>query len=181
MSRAIQQVGLPDADVAEYLGPADVVALVGAAVEVDLRGGGRVRADLALAFPYVPAIGDTLLIIGKAGEHWVIGVIRGRGHARLTFPGDVDLRAEGQLTLRSDKRVAIRGPELDIETGAIKMVARAVTEKFTTFYQRVRDTLSVRAGQSHTVVDDRSFTTAKNASIVSEEAMTINGNEIHLG
>jgi hypothetical protein len=48
-------------------------------------------------------------------------------------------------------------------------------------YQRVRGALEVRAGKAHTVVDDSSFLTAKNASIVTEETMSINGNEIHLG
>ena len=36
-------------------------------------------------------------------------------------------------------------------------------------------------GTAHTVVDDTSFMTAKNASIVTEETMSINGDEIHLG
>ena len=47
--------------------------------------------------------------------------------------------------------------------------------------QRVTGSLEVRAGQTQTVVEGRSIMTAKNASIVTEEAMTINGEEIHLG
>jgi hypothetical protein len=54
-------------------------------------------------------------------------------------------------------------------------------EKLASLYQRVRGALNVHAGEAHTVVDDASFLTAKNASIVTEETMSINGDQIHLG
>ena len=137
---------------------------------------------MALAFPYQPEVGDVLLVIGKGGAFYVIGVLSGKGKAVLAFQGGVDVRAQGgPLTLSSDQGVAIRGPELDIETNKLRMFAGSVVQKFNSLCQRVRDALQIRAGESHTVVDDRSFMTAKNASIVTEETMSINGQEIHLG
>jgi hypothetical protein len=48
-------------------------------------------------------------------------------------------------------------------------------------YQRVTTLLSVHAKESHTAVDESSITKAKNAAILTEEAMSINGKQIHLG
>lgn len=183
MSHAARKVApLPLTRPTDHLGPGRVVRVAPHEIEVELREGERVTAQTALAFPYVPEEGDVLLVIGKGEEHWIIGVIHGTGKTALAFPGAVDLRAQGgPLTLSSDHGVAIRGPEVEVEAGKLRMFADSVVQKCTSLYQRVRDALDVRAGQAHTVVDERSYLTAKNASIVTEETMSINGNEIHLG
>jgi len=179
-ARKIRPLEAPRPD--DYLGPGHVIAVAPHEVEVEIGEGLRVSARMALAFPYAPEPGDVLLVIGKGADHYVIGVLHGTGRAALSFQGGVDIRAQGgPLTLSSDQAVAIRGPELEVEAGKLRMVAGSVVQKFTSLVQRVRDAMSVRAGQAHTVVDDRSLMTAKNASIVTEEAMTINGSEIHLG
>jgi hypothetical protein len=176
--RILRELPRPD----DYLGPGHVIRVEPHEVEVEIRGGERVRAQMALAFPYAPEPGDVLLIIGKGEDHYIIGLLQGTGKTALSFQGAVDLRAQGgPLTLSSDQGVAIRGAEVEVEAGKLRMIAGSAVQKFTSLYQRVRDALSVRAGQAHTVVDDRSFMTAKNASILTEEAMTINGSEIHLG
>jgi hypothetical protein len=173
---------IPSPQASDYLGPGHVVGIEPHEVEVEIRGGERARATMALSIPYSPAIGDTLLVIGKNGDHYVIGVIHGTGATDLSFQGAVRLRAEGgPLTLSSDEGVAIEGPSLTVHAGKVEMFAGAVVQKFTSLYQRVREALNVHAGKAHTVVDDASFTTAKNASIVTEETMSINGKEIHLG
>jgi hypothetical protein len=166
----------------DYLGPGDVVAVMPHEVEVEIRGGQRARAQMALSIPYEPCVGDVLLVIGKDDEHYVIGVLHGSGKTSLSFQGAVDLRATGgPLTLSSDVGVALHGPEMEIQTGKLEVFAGAVVEKFGSLYQRVRGALNVHAGKTHTVVDDASFMTAKNASIVTQETMSINGDEIHLG
>lgn len=168
--------------VAEYLGPGRVVEARPGAVEVEIGGGERAVAQMALAYPYAPVVSDVLLVIGRGGEYYVIGVLHGTGRATLAFSGGVELRAEGgPLTLSSDRGVAIRGPEMEVETGKLRMIAGSVAQKFGSLYQRVRESLSVHAGQAQTIVEERSSLTAKNASIVTEETMTINGSEIHLG
>lgn len=179
-ARKIAPLPVPHPDV--YLGPARVTKAAPHAIEVELRGGVRVEAQAALAFPYAPAQGDVLLVIGKDGEHWIIGVVHGAGTTRLAFQGAVDLRAEGgPLTLSSDQRVAIRSPEIEVEASKLRTFAESVVERCTSLVQRVRNTLDVRAGEARTVVNGSSHLTAKEASIVTEQTMSINGSEIHLG
>lgn len=166
----------------EYLGPGRVLSVGPPEVEVELGHGERVTAQMALTFPYSPVVSDVLLVIGRGGDHYVIGVLHGTGRSTLSFQGGVEVRAQGgPLTLSSDQGVNIRGPEVEVETGKLRMIAGSVAQKFTSLYQRVRDSLNVHAGQAVTIVEDRSLLTAKNASIVTEDTMTINGNEIHLG
>lgn len=166
----------------DYLGPARVVAVEPHAVHVELGDGSRSRARLALAFPYAPEPGDELLVIGKGDEHYVIGVLHGTGTTALSFPGTVDLRAEGgPLRLSSDRGVSIQGPALHIEAGKLAVVAGAVVQTLDSLCQRVRGALSVHARRTHTVVEERSLLTAKDAAILTEDTMSINGREIHLG
>lgn len=180
--RKVHELVVPRPAPGEYLGPGRVVEVRPHEIEVEIRGGDRVIARMALAYPYEPAAGDELLVIGRGAEHYVIGVLHGAGRATLAFQGGVEIRAQGgPLTLSSDAGVQIRGPEVEMETGTLRMFAGSVAQKFTSLYQRVRDSLSVHAGKAHTVVDDASFLSAKNASIVTEQTMSINGNEIHLG
>ena len=55
-------------------------------------------------------------------------------------------------------------------------------EKLGTLYQRVRGLLRrARAGEAQTIVDEGALTRAKSAAILTEETMTINGKQIHLG
>jgi hypothetical protein len=181
-SAARKIVPLPVPGPTEYLGPARVTRVAPHALEVEIRGGERAAAQMALAFPYAPAEGDVLLVIGKGDEHWVIGVIQGTGRAALAFQGGVEISATGgPLTLTSDRGVAIRGPDVEVEAGKLEVLAGSVVERFTSLYQRVRDAWNVRAGEAHTIVDGSSHLTAKDASIVTEETMSINGSEIHLG
>ncbi len=176
----IHELPLPRPD--DYLGPGYVVAVEPHEVTVEIRGGERARAQMALSIPYAPVLGDVLLVIGKGGEHYVIGVLHGSGKTSLSFEGAVDLRATGgPLTLSSDQGVAIHGPEVDIQTGKLEVLATSLVEKLGSLYQRVRDALNIHAGKAHTVIDDSSFMTAKNAAIITEETMSINGKEIHLG
>jgi hypothetical protein len=183
MSHAARKVvPLPVQSPAEYLGPARVTRVAPHEVAVEIRSGEEVTAQMALAFPYAPAEGDVLLVIGKGGEHWVIGVVHGAGKAALAFQGGVEISAQGgPITLTSDRGVAIRGPDVEVEAGKLSMIAGSVVERFTSLYQRVRDAWSVRAGEARTIVDGSSHLTAKEASIVTEETMSINGSEIHLG
>jgi len=183
MSHAARKVvPLPVPSPSEYLGPARVTCAAPHALRVEIRGGEEVEAEMALAYPYAPAEGDVLLVIGKGGEHWVIGVIHGTGKARLAFQGAVEISAQGgPLTLTSDQAVAVRGPDVEVEAGKLQVIAGSVVERFTSLFQRVRDAWSMRAGEAHTIVDGHSHLTAKEASIVTEETMSINGSEIHLG
>jgi hypothetical protein len=166
----------------EYLGPAAVTAIRAGELEVRLPTGALVRAQSALAFPYRPALEDLVLVIGKEDEHYVIGVLRGAGDTTLAFQGNVSVRAVGgRLDLAGDEGVAVRGRELDVVVGALKVVAESMMHKAATAYQRITGLLSVHAGESHAIVDGASLSRSKNETILTEEKMTINGKQIYLG
>ena len=165
-----------------YLGPAEVLEASVQDVVVRIVEGVEVRATLALAFPYRPATGDLLLVIGQDDELDVIGVLKGAGSADLAIQGDVRLHAiEGKLELSGDRGVKLAGPEVDVTTGRLTMMADTLVQKCTQAFQRVRGLLTLRAGRAHTVVDEASYSKARNMVLVSDERVMINGKQIHLG
>jgi hypothetical protein len=169
------------ATVSDYLGPGVVRVVRPHEVELERDDGALVVAEMALAFPYRPAVGDVLLVVGKDRASYVIGVLRGAGRTTLALPGDVELRAEGSLTLSGDRGVHVRGDEVTLTTPKLRVVAGAVSQTFTSLWQRVTSLLSVHAAETHTIVDGASVTRAKSATLLTEETATINGREIHLG
>jgi Protein of unknown function (DUF3540) len=173
----IEQPANPDL----YLGPAEVVRARPTEVEVALPRGGHVQARLALAYAYEPLPGDDVLVIGNEEGHWIIGVLRGKGPSVLRFPADAELRAEGTLRIAADRGVEITSPELAVTAKKIRMVASEVVHAFTTLRQRIQELLSVHAGQAHTVVAGSMHSQSKNATILTEEKVSINGKEVHLG
>lgn len=162
------------------LGPAKVVELRGATPIVALPDGREVRAELALAFPYAPQPGDTLLVIGKA-QHYVIGVLQAGGEVSLRFRGDVSVHAVGgKLDLKGDEGVALDAPEVSMRTGKLEVVADKVVHKFTNLYQRVRERLNSHSGEKLELVDGQWHTRAESASVVTRGVVAINGKEVHL-
>ena len=170
-------------DAAElYLGPATVVQAGVRDVTVRLENGHTVTAELALALPYVPAIDDVVLALGKDARHYVVGVLHGSGETSLNFRGNVKLRAiGGSLDIGADEEVRVKGKAIALESGQLRLMSDTVIQKCTTMYQRVRDLMNVRAKRIDTNVDEGTVTKAKRATILTEETMTINGKRIHLG
>jgi hypothetical protein len=166
----------------EYLGPAEVTRVRSDAVVVSLPEGRSVQAGLAFAVPYQPVVGDVLLVIGRGASHWALGVIVGSGRSTLSLQGDVDVRAiGGKLSLSGDRGVELHGPEVGIYTKALRMVARDMSQRFESVCQRVSSLLSVHAGESQLLVEGSATTQAKRATILTDETVTINGREVHLG
>lgn len=165
----------------EALGPATVLSVDGPRVEVELETGERTTATLALALPYRPVVGDTLLVIGEA-RRYVIGVIEGRGRTELTTEGDLHLHASnGALTLGADRGVRVLGPGLEVIVERFGVTAKSAVEKVGSLFQRVREVMHVQAGESHLVVDGTSLQRAKKVAVVAEETASVNGKQIHLG
>jgi Protein of unknown function (DUF3540) len=182
MNAVVRKIRRIPREVEEYLGPAEVTAVFAHEVVVSLPDGGVTRVKLAFSMPYTPAFGDILLIIGKDSAHYAIGVIRGSGRTDLSFQGNVQLRSvDGKLSLEGDRGVEIRGPELDVYTGALRMIARNVVQTFESVCQHVTALLRVHAGESQTLVDGGAYTHAKTAAILTKETVIVNGREIHLG
>lgn len=166
----------------DYLGPAEVVVVAPTSVVVELPGRGELRAEPAFALPYAPVVGDLLLVIAKGDACYAIGVLRGSGKTRIALQGDVDLSAEGgRLRLSSDQGIELHGPELDVHAGKLRVVADAVQQTFSSVCQRVKSLLHVHAGEARTLVDGGSFAQSKSATILTEENVTVNGKEIHIG
>jgi hypothetical protein len=164
------------------LARAVVTGTSGTAVDVALSDGTEARATFALALPYEACVGDVLLVIGDGAEHFVIGVISGKGKTSLELQGDVALHAVGgALALSGDEGVSLRGPVVEVQADRLQTVARAVVETFSQLFQRVSDVLHVHARQHVSITDEGSYAQAKTTAIQTEETVTINGKEIHLG
>lgn len=171
-----------DRSASEYLDRATVLASARTHVEVELIGGRRVEAQLALAIPYRPSIGDELLVIGGASGYWVIGVIAGRGTTELCMPGDVDLHAmNGRLRLRGDRGVDIAGETIGLTSRTLRVAADTAVERFGNLVTQVREMLSTKAGERHTNVAGASLETAQRVTILAEDNVAVNGQQIHLG
>jgi hypothetical protein len=164
-----------------YLGPAEVVRALGREVEVALPKGGVERARLAIAYAYEPAPGDEVLVIGGQTGHWIIGVLHGSGRAVVHFPADAEIRAGGTLKLTGDRGVSVEAPEVTLSAQKLRAIASEVVHTFGSLRQRIAELLSVHAGQSHTVVEGTAHSQSKSATILTEQKISINGKEVHLG
>lgn len=163
------------------LGPAKVLEVGPTGVTVTFADHGAVRATIAVAFPYAARAGDDVLVIGKAGRYWVIGVEQSSGPSSLSVNGDLELRATGKLTLAAEEGVAIATPDVEIRTKKLRVFAESVLEHAQSMALRVREVYTLFAGEAHNVVEGTHTTQAKRAKVVTEETVSINGREIHLG
>lgn len=161
------------------LGAARVTAVELPWVQVELPAR-SVRARIALAVPYEPAVGDDVLVIGDDAEHWVIGVIATSGRGALAFPGDLEVRAGGTLRL-TGTQVEVRGEEVRVFAAKLKTFAESALETFGSVKQRVRDLLAVHAGEARTIVDGGAHTQADHATLLTKGKVGINGKAVHLG
>lgn len=170
------------AEPGRFLGPATVTVAAAGELEARLPDGQLVRPRMAIAFPFEPAVGDDLLLIGQEGRYFVIGVVASSGATHLRFRGNVELRAvDGALELAGAQGVEIRGPQVTIKTRKLDVYAERASELFGSALTRVKELLSVHAGSAETTVDGAWTHRSKQAVVSSEEAVTINGKEVHLG
>ena len=165
-----------------YLGPAHVMRSGNREVRVRLETGDVVDAQLAMALPYISVEGDVVLVTGRDERHYVLGVLSGSGQTALHFRGDVDLRSiGGNVTIHADKGVKLQGDEVAIEARQMSVVADALVQRFNSVMQRVRGLFSSRVKQAQLIVDETAFSKAKSATLLTEESVVINGEQIHLG
>lgn len=184
MTAALSFVGELDAEAlgGRYLGPATVTSTGAASLEARLPTGETIEPKMALAYPFVPAENDSLLVIGGGGRYFVIGVIESTGETLLRFRGNVTVRSvEGALDLHGEHGVELRGPQIALETKKLSVIADKATEVFGTLFTRVKELMSVHAGESDAVVHGQWSNRSKRAAITSEEVVSINGKEVHLG
>ena len=182
MASTAEVLSLPALAGAVELGPATVISVEAAGVWLRLRDGRRTHATFAMTLPYAAEEGDIVLAIGDGRETWVIGIVQGRGKTALRLQGDVEVHAVGgKLELTGDRGVTVKGPEVGLVAKDLRFVASSIVQKTETLYHRVRDLFSVHAKRTHTVVDETAFSKAKSQTMLTEDAMTINGKQINLG
>jgi len=173
-------VGIGPAEL--LVGPARVVEVGPSWVLVEAAGrSGSLRADLAFSQPYQPALGDLLVVLGKPGELYAVGVLRGQGRTTLAVEGDLDVVASGTLRLRGQRGVCIEGDEVAIETGKLSVAARTAVEVLGSLVQRVTGLLSQQARDIHVQAEESVVTRGKNATILTEENVVVNGKQLYLG
>ncbi len=162
------------------LGPGRVVSLEGQTPTVEFEGT-PVRAELALAFPYEPSVGDELLIIGQLERHYVIGVLRARGVVSLRFMGDVTIASVGgRLDLQGDT-VRVRAQNIEFTSRSVKTWTENIVERAKTVYRRVQETLDVHTGETRELCDGTISTRAETLNTCAAGVIAFNGKQIHLG
>lgn len=168
----------------DYLGPADVI---GASpdrpdrVVVRSEDGDERAAGLALPFGYQPRVGDVLLVLTAGKQSWAIGTILATGPVRVESTSDVAIVAGGKLRLEGRESVDVAGRVVEIGAETLRTAARVAVERFDSLAQRVRGLLTVHAQDAQTLVDGDALQKSRNATVLTEETMTINGRQVHLG
>jgi hypothetical protein len=170
------------AQTAARLTQATVLASLMGCADVRLDGGEERQAVLAFTFPYVPQAGDRLLVVTQGSEAFAIGVLAGQAQSKLTFSGDVEVRAlDGRLHLRGDEGVTLESPQLTIRAQLLRRFAGTVNERVDTAYRWVRELLTVRAGESRRVVEGEDHSRSQRSVTLAEGTVRIDGDQVHLG
>jgi hypothetical protein len=161
------------------VGSAEVVRAGG--THATVRFGGReVEARLALAFLYQPVPGDQVVVVGGE-EHFIVGVLAGRGTVRLAAPADLELSAQGEVRIAGAKGVRLRGPRLTVAVEKMEVVAQIVVERTTRALRWARDLVETRAGRSRTIVEGACTTRAGDIVGTARGIVKFDGDKIHLG
>ncbi len=164
-----------------YLGPARVRRIVGTRIQLEFPDESP-WALLALAYPYQPVVGDTVLAAGQ-GENWyVIGVLQGTGKTTLMVPGDFAIMApRGHVSIIAGKGFQVKSPEVKITAGKLELAAKRVMEHFVDATRWVKETFQIRAGHVRTDVEGDYQVRATRINERAVEDVRIDGEKINLG
>jgi hypothetical protein len=161
--------------------PASVVSVGDLGVTVALEGGGRVVAELALTFPYEPAVGDELLVIGEAGEHFAIGVLGAAAPSALALGEEGELHAGGVLTVSSEASLHVEAPRVSVRGRALRTFASRLSETAERADTWVRGLLTQRAGEARRVVEGADATCARRSVTLARQKVKIDGGVLDMG
>lgn len=139
-------------------------------------------AMLALAYPYQPAVGDTVLAAGQSHKWYVIGVLQGTGKTTFAVPGDFEVLApRGRISLIAGKAFQVKSPEVKITAGKLEVIARRVFERFTDAVRWVKGAWQLRAGRVRTHVGGDYQVNADRIIQRADQDVRIDGDKVHLG
>ena len=176
-----------DEQVEDYLGAGVVVdgsdaRTVRVRLADSVDGEAVVSVRLALAVPYEPEAGDELLVAGRSGHYFVVGVLSRSLQGQLLFPGDTEIRAVGgTLTLGSDRGVEVEAPRVTVRTGVFRLLAGSVVEKADRMFRWVRGLMVERTGQSERTIDGEDHTRCDSSVTLAKGPVKIDGDQLHLG
>lgn len=168
-------------DPGTFLGPARVCQVAGNLVQLEFSDE-LTWATMALAYPYKPAVGDTVLVVGQNQNWYVIGVLDGKGITTFSVPGDFEVCApRGRINLIAGKGIQVKSPEVKITAGKLELVARRVSECFTEAARIVTGTWRIRAARVHNEIEGEYLVKAGRIIERAEQEVKIDGDKIHLG
>ncbi|MCA8914883.1 MAG: DUF3540 domain-containing protein [Planctomycetes bacterium] len=163
------------------LTPASVLQTSGRMLTV-MTAEGEVVAENALAFPYQPVKGDSLLVIGQ-GEHWfAIGLLAAQGDMAIAFPANAVFSApRGEIKFKSGKAIDMHSPNVRIRAGKLELLAKTISEKVDNAYRSVRKLLKLDAGRISTTVEETTHTRAGRFVVNAKQDVKMDGEKIYLG
>ena len=180
-------------DTTQYLGPAEVITASGKPgyVEVRLLDGEVVWARLALAMPYLSAVGDEVLVICQQPPHaFVIGVLQGRGVTTLQVPADLTLAApNGNIRLIAGHSVQVNGaqsveittPRATLRATRLNIIASTLVQRLGSAYTWATSLLQFKGRSIRTVAEEGWLLRADRAHVKTSGNTSIRGKTIHLG
>jgi hypothetical protein len=163
-----------------FLGPAVVRGVMDRVLLVEIDGSLE-RAQLALAYPYCPAVGDVVLVLGQESTMYVFGVIEGRGLTRLDFPGNVELRAAGHLRIEGGAGLELDSTRIAMRADRLDVAVRTVREHIVSLYRRVEGTIRTVAGREKTTIAKQSILHAGRIVHKASDDVIVDGRQIKLG
>lgn len=165
----------------QYLGPAQVIGIAGKRLKLDVCGA-NIWAIAAIAYPYKPERGDSVLAIGLNGNFYVIGVLEGTGKTTFTAPGDIKFMAPtGQIDMVAARGFRIRSPRVKITAENLELSAKKIVEQFEYAKRWIKETFQLKAGSMRTQVDSTYRINANKIVEKAKEDVNIDGNRINLG
>lgn len=162
------------------LGPALVRGVMQGALLIDVEGS-LARAEMALAYPYRPVVGDIVLVMGQEDRWYVTGVLDGKGLTRLDYPGNVEMRAAGRFRIEAGQEFEIATERIVMKADRLEMAVTAVRQQVASFYQHVTGTLRTIAGRQNTTIEKQSTLHARKIVRKAEDDVIIDGRQIKLG
>lgn len=174
---------LPVAPAGTFVGGATVLGVdqVGRPV-VRLHDGlaSETTAEWALPWRYVPAPQDELLVIGRPGRCWVIGVARGAGRSELALRAGFALVARGTLRLQADRGVRLIGRLLTLRAARLEVAVQALQERLGSATRLVQGLLEERAGSVLRVTEGEEAVVARQVTVLSEESTRWDGDPVQV-
>ena len=165
-------------------GPARVVAVEGRRLLAVLESepGVTVSARSALAQSYAAAAGDEVLVIGRGGDWYVVGLLAGTGATSFVAPGDIEFAApRGRVEFVARDGVFLKSGLVEIVADTLTLTARHVVERFTNLTQRVAEAVHQRFGRVRSHVEGDYDLKAGRIKELADEEVTIDGKKIYLG